>query len=210
LNDENKLLRNALQAICANKQTADSQELRGLSLALENLTKSNQLSSPFTPPLSSDSSDSLLSSTDSIDLPQSPKIKPKKIKRASTKSKFMLCVFAMSMLIFNPFNFVLNENKIGGDEPFKINLAGGRTLMNSNENDTNDSEYFSLKKLVMWSLNLSIILFCLIKIYFYGQKSKQDGDEKLLKNNYNKANKLLKLVSSNLTYSINNYLIDEF
>ena len=39
MNDENKLLRNALQAICANKQTADSQELRGLSLALENLTK---------------------------------------------------------------------------------------------------------------------------------------------------------------------------
>lgn len=194
LNDENKLLRNALQAICANKQTADSQELRGLSIALENLTKSNQVSSPFTPPLSSDSSDSLLSSTDSSDLPQSPKIKPKKIKRAGTKSKFMLCVFAMSMLIFNPFNFVLNENKIGGDESFKINSAGGRTLMNSNENDTNnDSGYFSLKTLVTWSLNLSVILFCFIKIYFYGQKSQQDGDEKLLKNNYNKANKLLKL-----------------
>jgi hypothetical protein len=122
----------------------------------------------------------------------------------------MLCVFAMSILIFNPFNFVLDENKIGGDESFKINSVGGRTLMNSNENDTNESEYFSLKKLVMWSLNISIILFCLIKIYFYGQKSQQDGDEKLLKNNYNKANKLLKLVSSNLTYSINNYLIDEF
>ena len=194
MNDENKLLRNALQAICANKQTADSQELRGLSLALENLTKSNQASSPFTPPLSSDSSDSLLSSADS-DLPQSPKLKQKtKIKRTGSgnKSKFMLCVFAMSMLIFNPFNFVLNENKLD-DESSKMNQAGGRTLLNTNENV---DEYFSLKKTITWSLNILIVLFCLFKIYFNGRKSlKGDEDEKLLKNNYNKANKLLKLVS---------------
>ena len=202
LNDENKLLRNALQAICANKQNADSQEIKSLSIALENLNNSSLAKSPLsfvnTPPLSSDSSDSILSSGDS-EPPQSPVIlkKQKTQKRTGAssrmleKSKFMLCVFAMSMLIFNPFNLILNENEINSFVEQEKQI-GGRTL---NSIETNEEVLFSTKSLITWILNISVVIFCVVKIYRQRQSHLEEDDEKIIKNNYNKANKLFKIVS---------------
>ncbi len=57
--------------------------------------------------------------------------------RMMEKSKFMLCVFAMSMLIFNPFNFVLNGNENFNNMPsdYKNVQVNGRTLNSIDSND---------------------------------------------------------------------------
>ena len=96
------------------------------------------------------------------------------------------------MLIFNPFSFVLNSGNDYENADLK-NYAGGRTLLNA-QVDTTEMSSVTIQKIISWSLNASIVIFCLFKIYFYGHPTISEEDEKPIKNNYNKANKSLKIV----------------
>lgn len=162
---------------------------------------------PNTPPNSSSScdSDSYYSNFDSesspssissmLSAPNSP-ITPKSIdttkkpqKRTYTKkakkenmverSRIMLCMFAMSILFFNPFNLILStDNSLGqSGSQFHSNKPINSRVLNSIDLDTfNSSENTTILNttklnticILSWFLNLILISFCLVKVYKSG------------------------------------------
>ena len=102
------------------------------------------------------------------------------------KSRLMLCMFAMSILFFNPFSLILRS----ANDQFNGLTSGGSYLsgqvvhsrvlnaidlyedeLSFNQSNPRPSRAFHLDhiNLFSWIMNASLILICLIKIYINGE-----------------------------------------
>ena len=110
-------------------------------------------------------------------------------------SRLMLCMFVMSVMFFNPFNLILSlkDSTINGPatasakEYTAYKSMNSRVLNSVDLLDTNtpyednmsqnsfilskyaDQSVFNASFLASWSLNLLLILFCLVRIYVNGE-----------------------------------------
>uniref|UniRef100_A0A1B6EGK4 BHLH domain-containing protein n=1 Tax=Clastoptera arizonana TaxID=38151 RepID=A0A1B6EGK4_9HEMI len=82
------------------------------------------------------------------------------------QSRMALCMFMLSIVVFNPFSFMFNKlNSVRDDYDSTINE--GRTLL---EVETMDDATWQWAKSSLWLglLNLFILIGCLIKLFVYG------------------------------------------
>ncbi|CAF0984432.1 unnamed protein product [Brachionus calyciflorus] len=106
----------------------------------------------------------------------------KKLKNESIQesSRIILCMVVMSVLFFNPFNLILtsptndmeNLGLYKSDKPISIRVLNSyeeTNYFNGTNVKANKNWFIDFNFLLSWSLNLILILFCLIRIYISGE-----------------------------------------
>lgn len=132
----------------------------------------------------------------------------KKLKKDAMldSSRIMLCMFVMSVLFFNPFNLVIspestfsNQASYGEYQNLKpissrvLNSFGDENSENSfnTTKQTLSNPYFNLHLVLSWTLNILLVIFCLIRVYISGESYIEltDQNEETIWLNYQKASK---------------------
>ena len=131
------------------------------------------INGPITPPRSDESNPSLSPSRSESSMPPSPGYLDKDddevmstVRGMTSHSRLTLCMFMFAVLAFNPFgSFLSNKQNVIGDEEDSRSI---RRILSWNDNDSFFSISNILSSFIILAVNLSILIFGLIKMLVYG------------------------------------------
>lgn len=127
--------------------------------------------SPYDGCNSNSSSSSSNSNHSTTSVKDEMEILPKTMQGMATHSRLALCIFMFAILAVNPFkDFLRSPNMDGMFEYDENDLIGQRRSILSIE-EKNDSSMFwgtSTSSLILWTINLMVMLICMIKLLVYG------------------------------------------
>ncbi|KAI9581405.1 sterol regulatory element-binding protein 1 isoform X1 [Glossina fuscipes] len=98
-------------------------------------------------------------------------ILPKTMQGMATHSRLGLCIFMFAILAVNPFKDFLRSPNIEGIFEYDENdLIGQRRSILSIEEKSDSSMFWgtSTSSLILWTINLMVMLICMIKLLVYG------------------------------------------
>lgn len=90
------------------------------------------------------------------------------------KSRLVLCYFTLCILIINPLNYLLSSSNNLNTNEIQSTIHS-RTLKSTIENE-NIYSLVTWKQVIVWLLNTSICLVCLIKLFIYEEPILHESD----------------------------------
>ncbi|XP_017071304.1 sterol regulatory element-binding protein 2 [Drosophila eugracilis] len=143
----------------------------------------------LTPPRSDVSDPSLSPMHSDISLPPSPYggstascssgstndeilVGPSSMRGMATHSRLALCMFMFAILAVNPFKTFLQRGQYGNDDDIG-ELSGQRRILSYG--DGGDGIVDWQNKSLIWLLNLTVMLGCLVKLFVYGDPQLDSG-----------------------------------
>ncbi|GJQ64843.1 putative protein dimerization protein [Trypoxylus dichotomus] len=80
------------------------------------------------------------------------------------QSKFVMCMFMLAVISFNPFGLALN--KFSGSGGYSTDTIPGRSILQ--QTDEYSSGTYDFSTLLLWTVNFLVLGFCMVKMFVYG------------------------------------------